>query len=698
MGRAIAAALAALVLITVVPAEPTRAADDPLRLDVATTYRIDPGKAAVHVILEVTATSLAADTPTQIFFYNAIRFAVQSEARSFKATSGSLDLAVAAEERSGFRAVTITIPDLFYKQSREVRLTFDLPSGKPRSASPIRVGQAHADFVAWAFGGPRRADVRIIVPNRFEADVQTLPAGTPDPITSVAVDGRVQYVADDIRDPTTWYATVNASDRAALTDVPLEFDGERVRIHAWPEDDVWLRRVTRVLEFGLPALETAIGLPWPVTDDLDVSEVTSAEIQGYAGIYDSSDNQIEISEDLDPFVIVHEASHAWFDDELFAERWIAEGLADEYAARIIGARSGASRPAPDAVDPDDKAAFRLNAWPPPSRVDKTTAASESYGYDASWTVMRTIVEEATEARMQEVFKAAASGASPYRGADDGEPSSATPDWRRFLDLVEEIGGSTSASGLIAEWVATPKQRRELETRAEARLDYADLLEAGGTWLPGPVIRRPMTSWQFGDATLAMGAARTVLADRDDLDRAAAALGLAIPADLEITYEAAASSSDLADLDFEIDRWHAATGLLDGAGEALAAERSPLMNLGLFGEDPATGHAAALVAYRVGDLAAVATGAAVTSQLLGTAEEVGRGRAIVIGLLIAALVWLLLVIVTLVSRRRRRERALVLAAPDSGPISGDPYATLAATPDTLEPDAAGSSGAGGAEPD
>jgi hypothetical protein len=247
-------------------------------------------------------------------------------------------------------------------------------------------------------------------------------------------------------------------------------------------------------------------------------------------------------------------------------------------------------------------------------------------------------------------------------------------------------------------VATPKQRKELDARADARLDYADLLDQGGAWLPGPVIRQPMTSWQFDDAAFAMDEARTVLADRDGLERAAAALGLAIPADLEITYEAAGSSSDLADLDIEIDRWHAATGLVDDAGTALATERDPLMTLGLFGEDPASGHAATLAAYRDGDVVAVTTGAQATLQALGAAEEVGRGRAIVTGLLIAALVALLLGIATVVSRRRRQDRATVVVVPGSGPIPGSPYATLAATPDPLEPDAAGSSGAGGSEPD
>ena len=40
---------------------------------------------------------------------------------------------------------------------------------------------------------------------------------------------------------------------------------------------------------ALPDLETAIGLPWPVDRELEVSEVSRPQIEGYAGFfYDSA--------------------------------------------------------------------------------------------------------------------------------------------------------------------------------------------------------------------------------------------------------------------------------------------------------------------------------------------------------------------------------------------------------------------------
>ena len=238
-----------------------------------------------------------------------------------------------------------------------------------------------------------------------------------------------------------------------------------------------------------------------MTDALEVTEVTSSELEGYAGFFDSSDDQITISEELEDMVIVHEASHAWFDGGLFQERWIGEGLADEYAARILAADNpGDARENPSPVAATDAAAFALNTWAPPNRVDEDSAAYERFGYDASWTVMRAIIDDVTEPKMRDVFKAAASRTLTYAGAGPAEDSGFVPDWRRFLDLVTDVGGSTKAEGLLETWVLTPKDTTELAIRATVRTRYFALVKAGGDWLPGIVIRKPMSNWRFGDAS------------------------------------------------------------------------------------------------------------------------------------------------------------------------------------------------------
>ena len=78
--------------------------------------------------------------------------------------------------------------------------------------------------------------------------------------------------------------------------------------------------------------------------------------------------------------------------------------------------------------------------------------------------MRAIVDDVTEARMRDVFRAAAAQTLTYVGAGPAEPSGFVPDWRRFLDLVTDVGGSTKAEGLLETWVLTPKQDAELPAR------------------------------------------------------------------------------------------------------------------------------------------------------------------------------------------------------------------------------------------
>jgi len=704
----LAAGLVAVTLIGTIGARPALGADL-LRLAVTTTYRVDVAEAAVHVTMDVTATSLKANSATRRFWYDTLSFGVQAEARAVEATSDGKRLRVTTAPRSHHLDVVVHTPNLYYRQTHKTRITFDLPGGKPRSPSPIRVGRAYASFTAWSWGDPGLANVRIVLPTSFAGDVTKWPDDRSDPLFARSKDGQQTYSADGIEEPDGWYATVDVADRAALTDTPLELGREDVAIHAWPEDREWLDRVSTVLESGVPSLEAAIGLPWPVPGQLGVSEVSSSQIEGYGGLYDSTHDEIQISEDLDSHVIVHEAAHAWFNTGLFAQRWINEGLADEYASRVPAGLAGSSLDDPQAVSIRDVAAFRLNAWPPPSRVDDTTEATESFGYDASWTVIRAIVDDAGMDGMRAVFAAVADHTATYPGIGPAETSGlAVTDWRRFLDLVEDVGGSTRAAGLIGTWAVTDTERPQLAARADARKRYDSLLAAGGTWLPGSVVRAPMRAWRFPEAAAAMTEAATVLADRDRLTTATAELGLAFPAALEPAYESAADEADLQALDGRIAGWIRAATAVRSARDALAAARAPLVAVGLLGTRPEAAYTAALAAFAAGDDAAAVAGSSEAVAALAGAEEIGRGRALSIGAVAAAVAVLLLVLVVLWFRARRRRRQALAGATaglDTGPASlamvaadddaptvatavtpdgaPEPYATLAATPDPRE---------------
>ena len=151
--------------------------------------------------MDMTSTNLKPSTATRIYYYDSLSFGVQPEARSVKATSGDRRLTVTTKAHDRFRDVVVRTPRLLYHQTQTTHITFDLPGGKPRSASPVRVGRAYAAFTVWAWGDPGLADVRIVLPPRFSGDVRALPADTRDQLTSTSKDGRLTYAADDIADP-----------------------------------------------------------------------------------------------------------------------------------------------------------------------------------------------------------------------------------------------------------------------------------------------------------------------------------------------------------------------------------------------------------------------------------------------------------------------------------------------------------------
>jgi hypothetical protein len=688
---ALVAAIVALSLGATVGAAPALAAGDLLRESVVTTYRVDGAKGAVHVTLDIKATNTKPSSATTYYFYNTLSFGIQPEARSVVATSNGRRLNVTIKNQPGYRDMTIHTPQLLYRQTRTTRVTFDLPSGKPRTDSPIRVGRAHAQFTAWAWGDAGIADVRIVLPAQFDADVH----GWPDEIRNQphsTVHGALRtYAVDDIAKPNDWYATVDASDTDALTNVDVPITGRAVTVRAWPEDKEWLDRVTTVLRTGYPRLETAIGLPWPVRGELDVSEVSAGEIEGYGGVYDSTTDEIQISEDLDRHLILHEAAHAWFDGSLFAQRWISEGLADEYASRIVRTNEDGTPDVPRVMTPQNPGHFMLNAWPPPSRLDETTQDTEAYGYDASWTVIHDLVAEVGEARMRAIFAAAAAHQLAYTGAGPAETTIVTTDWRRFLDLLENVGRSTKATDLFAEWVVTETESPELTARAEARARYDELVIRGGDWLPGILVRKPMSSWRFDEATTNIDEAEQVLAERDQLVTATTELRLGFPGTLEPAYETADEAADLDALQARLTKWLDAAAAVRSARDALAATRPPLTAIGLIGSEPEQAYQAALAAWNAGDDAGAQSGSASTLAVLSAAEGIGRDRAVLAGGVTAlALVLLLVVAVLLVRRHRRHYRAVAAAiatrpAVDPFEPAGqpEPYDTLAATPGPVE---------------
>ena len=509
-----------------------RAAGTDLTSRGTTTYVVDPSKHVVSVDVDETVTDVKPDTATTAFFFTGVTVYIQPSATRIRATADGDALGTTISHVSREVKVTVSFGrSVYHDQSFRFHLLFDLPGGAPRSASSVRVGAALVTFLAWSF--PDTGGVRIELPPGYEQTVQ----GGPLEVTGDAVRGEV-LTAEGIEASNDWYAIVTGERAAGLTTTPLNIPGAHLVIHGWPEDPVWSSRVRDRLSRGVPVLASLIGTPWPVPDDVAVTEKSPEVLEGYAGFYYNGRHAIEISEELDDLTILHEASHAWFNGALFEDRWIDEGLANEYATLAL-AQLGLDWAPFDTPNRGGPVAFPLADWAPPSPItDSRTDATEAYGYDASTHVMHLLVAAVGVDTMREVFTAAFERQIAYLGSPAPEEVSTKTSWQRFLDLIDERSATNAADNIFAAWVAPRDMSADLARRTGTRVRYRQLLDHGDGWLAPLAVRRPMADWDFATANAVIASADAVLGTRDTIDHESARLGVVAPAALESDYESA----------------------------------------------------------------------------------------------------------------------------------------------------------------
>ena len=188
---------------------PVALAADDIAITTAARYVVDPGDAVVRVTVDITAVNrkpnrTSGGTITR-YFYDGVNLGVQPEGVRFRATQDGSAVKVTTARRDGYQLVTVLFRrNIYFQEKAKVRLTFDLPAGKPRSESDVRVGAAFATFLAWAFGDT--GTVRVEVPKGFDVNVsgsemreaaggagsQVLTASTVGPAGLVRLDQRPQ--------------------------------------------------------------------------------------------------------------------------------------------------------------------------------------------------------------------------------------------------------------------------------------------------------------------------------------------------------------------------------------------------------------------------------------------------------------------------------------------------------------------------
>jgi hypothetical protein len=637
--------LAMLVAWSPASVQPAFAAGS-LGVQARTTYAVDPGSAAVHVAIDYVVTNNKSNTTTMLYYYRTLSLGVQPGASNLRAADGSGGLSTSSTSHPGYTAVQLRLrANLYAHRSTSFTLRYELRGGKPRSASPIRVGRAFVTFGVWAFGDRGDASVEVRVPAGF-----TVSLDGDSMTTTSGASGTVLRATPS--DPDRFFTIVTGDDPAEFDQHKLSLPGGAdIVVLSWPEDAGWERSVTGTLETGFPRLQALVGLEWPVDHALRVRERYTPALEGYAGLF-KADEGIDISEDLDPVTVLHEASHAWFNGGLFADRWIYEGLAEEYAWQVLTATGGDPQPIPDQPEPTDPGARPLLGWTFPQAIrDQATSDEERYGYAASFWVLHQVVGATGLDQMRRAFQAATANITAYPGTGVPETVPAKDDWRRFLDLVEPIDEPDPApiEAAMRDVVTTTMEAQTLASRATARDDYRQLVAAGNGWSPPWYVREAMGDWRFEVATGRMAEATAVLTLRDEALAEAGREGLHLDtAAVQRAYEQA--GDDLVAATALAREELAAIEAIAGAHAAVGRAPDLIAQIGLLGENPKAGYDTARAAFEAGDPGTAIARAQATERAMTAAPARGQERLVLGGIVAAALAGFIVLLVVL--RRRR----------------------------------------------
>ncbi len=598
----------------------------------------------------------------ELTFFEGYQFSLPRDATNVAATTESGPLAVTTAPAAGFLVVSVAFGTMLaYSDELDLVVTFDLPGHPPRDPRPWRANEAFVAFVAWGFGDPGLGAVRIVTPAAAAVAMPELDDGTYPMPEVVTYASETVHTFARLERPDEFGLFVTAADNQELVSSHLDVDGQRIVLQAWPDDPGWTRFMRRQVRVGLPALERVTQRPLPDGRRLIVRESANPSLEGYSGWFDYGAGVIEMGEALDPAVTLHELAHRWFNDDTSYHRWITEGLAETYA-NAVAARFGAARePAiPRRRAPGSRP---LNDWETFS-FTRTDEAVEDYGYETSYFVVDALFDEIGPTRMAAVLAAIDDDTPAYERASLGTPGPVN--WRRFLDLLEQVGGSDRASALFRRFVVSDVEVAELAARTGARVQYAELVQRAGAWTVPSPIDDDMEAWQFAEATDLMVVAATVLDERDDFLSAAAGVGVELPGAFEARFEAATEPTALEDLGDDIRELTDALVHVRATEAAAGAPRSTLELLGLGHEDFYVELSRARDAITAGDAFSAVDLSGQVRSALAVAETVGRQRALAAAdegrsqladVALAALAGLVLAgVVTVVSRRRLRRHA------------------------------------------
>jgi len=634
----------------------------------STTYTLNPAAERVDVVVDIDFKNTSRSTSTTEFYYTGVYFSLEHAATNIHADAGGDSTRLELQKRgTAFDEWFVHWePVLFYGHSKHVHVTYQIPSGKPRSTSAVRVNPAYADFCVVA-GGPDGGSTTVRVPAGYDLSV-TGEGGSLVPTTS---GGYTVYRTGTLADPYAFWSCLSGENPDGYSTATVSSpSGRRITIESWPDDADWSGQLNLQINPILIQLEQIVGEGLPGDAGIIVREVGNGTLGNYAGFFDPETSIARIGEDLDVNgLVAHELSHAWFNGKLFVDHWMSEGTAEW--ARITIAPDTCPEPTtyPGTGSPN------LTRWQfAGPRATQQQLDIIDYQYKAACAIVSQVASKVGPDRWRAILHALLHHQLAYQSSGTVLPGLVGPaTWKVWLDDVDELGlvpaGEADldwATQLLTRYGIPDKDSSMLlAQRSAARKTYHALQASIGTWTIPVAILKPMGYWSFDVATNTMASATEIYST------AAQVKSLVPEADgttgqVEKLFESAQQQSDLdAALTAAKDEVDAATSV-KAARDAFSTPLDLVGQVGMFGVTLQPTVDAMVQAMVGGDLGTARTDAAQVQATLADVPHQGQVRIeIAVGI---ALGLLLLIMLLVVRRRRRRRVALALASATAGDVA------------------------------
>ena len=417
-------------------------------------------------------------------------------------------------------------------ETAKITVQYDLLGEPPRSESSwVRVNPAYVSFPVIAFADPGDAYVTIDIPFGWTPDYSGHELMRWD-------DGeRLLLEAYEIAAPDEFYLQFTARQDELLESVPLTVAGSDFELRAWPGDTRWHPVRESSCRRGPAGPRTADGhaLAGGERDRRDrvVDAVPTRVRRLLLRRHRRDRGHRRPRQPHDPARAVTRLVQRVVPLRSVAERRTGRRhrLPAPWPSSANRSRCPTTTTSPPGFDPGQ---FELNAWDQPS--DAIDDAIETYGYQTSFRVMHELIDEIGEERMTELVAAVLRGDRAY-GPEDGDPiDDGAVDWREFLDLAEQIGGSTQLVDDYREHVVSADEAADLDARQDALDRYAELVARGGTWGAPEAVRQRMSAWLFDVAESRIVEAEAALDVRDELSEELSHIDLAPASQIERQYQ------------------------------------------------------------------------------------------------------------------------------------------------------------------